>query len=115
MVKKQEVRRPKRKSEWKLLYADRAAEKGWVDLCATQLGLCRTLYDRLELDPTAVDNPDKQHPLKGSLSAVIVNGQTVPQWQYELSNGARVWYAIDKANQTVHFTRCATTHPNETK
>jgi hypothetical protein len=115
MGKQQEVSRPKRRSDWTLVYADRASEKGWRDLCAVQPGPCRTLYDRLEHDPTIVENPDKQHQLKGSLSSVIVAGSTLTQWQYELANGARVWYAIDVDRRVVHFTRCATTHPNETK
>ena len=115
MAKQQAVSRPKRKSDWTLVYADRAAEKGWRDLCAIQPGPCRTLYDRLEADPAAVDNPERQHQLKGSLGAVMVDGRTLTQWQYELGNGARVWYAVDPDRRTVHHTRSATAHPNETK
>lgn len=39
-------------------------EKGWTDLVATQRNVCADLYDRLQADPTHVDNPNKQHQLK---------------------------------------------------
>lgn len=110
-----EVARPRRRSDWRMLYADRSAEKGWRDLCAAQPGPSRALFDRLEVDPTSVDNPDRQHQLKGSLATVTVGGTTLPQWQFELGGGARVWCAVDVKRRTVHFTRCATAHPNETK
>lgn len=115
MAKGRDVNRPKRKSDWKLVHADNASEKGWRDLCGTQAGNCKTLYDRLEADPTATDNINKQHPLKGNLATVEINGKKLPQWQYELANGARVWYAVDDHLRTVHLTRCSTRHPNETK
>lgn len=115
MAKAREVNRPKLKSDWQLRHVDNASEQGWRDLCAVQPGPCRTLYDKLLKDPTEVANPDKQHRLKGGLGTVEIAGNTLPQWQYELAKGARVWYAVEKQTKVVHLTLCSTGHPNETK
>lgn len=112
---KRTVRRPTKKSEYTLQHAERSCEIGWTDLCASQRNRCADLFDRLTADPTHVDNPDKQHRLKGALSTVSVGGVVFDQWQFELAKGARVWYAVDHERRTVHLTRVATGHPNETK
>jgi len=72
------VRRPTKKSDYTLQHAERACEVGWTDLAASQRNGCADLFDRLTTDPTHVDNPDKQHRLKGTLSTTTVgirNGQ----------------------------------------
>lgn len=115
MAKQRSVTRPRPKSVWELRHADRAAEKGWADLCAVQPGPCRELFDRLERDPRSIDNPARQHRLRGALGEVVIGGVRFEQWQYELAKGARVWYVVDSRKRVVLLTRCATAHPNETK
>ncbi len=109
------VRRPTKKSEYTLHHADRACEVGWTDLAASQRNGCADLFDRLTADPTHVDNPNKQHRLKGSLSTTNVGGVEREQWQYEMAKGARVWYVVDQDTMSVYLTRVATAHPNQTK
>jgi hypothetical protein len=112
---KRGVQRPTKKSEYVLRHADRSCEVGWTDLCASQRNSCADLFDRLTGDPTRIDNPDKQHRLKGGLSTAIVGGVEYDQWQYEMAKGARVWYVSDEATKTVLLTNVATAHPNQTK
>lgn len=112
---KRSVQRPTKKSEYTLQHVDRSCEVGWENLCASQRNSCAGLFDRLAADPTHVDNPDKQHRLKGTLSTATVLGVEYDQWQYELAKGARVWYVIDHTNKTVFLTNVATAHPNQTK
>ncbi len=112
---KRRVQRPTKRSEYTLQHADRSCEVGWKDLCASQRNGCADLFDRLTVDPTQVDNPDRQHRLKGSLSAAAVGGVELDQWQYEMAKGARVWYVVNLGSRTVYVTRVATAHPNQTK
>lgn len=112
---KRSVQRPTKKSEHVLRHADRSCEVGWTDLCASQRNSCADLFDRLTRDPAHVDNPDRQHQLKGALSAATVGGVEFDQWQYELAKGARVWYVIDQTTNTVFLTNVAAAHPNQTK
>jgi hypothetical protein len=86
-----DAQRPTKKSEYVLRHADRSCEVGWTDLCAPQRNSCADLFDRLTGDPAQVDNPDKQHRLKGGLSMAMVGGVEYHQWQYEMAKGARVW------------------------
>ena len=112
---KRSVQRPTKRSEYTLQHADRSCEVGWADLCASQRNVCADLFDRLADDPTQVDNPDKQHRLKGLYATETVLGVEYEQWQYELAKGARVWYVVDEKSKTVFLTKVATAHPNETK
>jgi hypothetical protein len=92
-----------------------AAEVGWTELCASQRNSCADLFDRLTADPAHVDNPEKQHRLKGTLSTATVVGVDDDQWQDELGKGARVWNVIDHAATPVFLTNVATARPNQTK
>jgi len=112
---RRDVNRPTKKSEYEIRHADRSSEVGWTDLCASQRNGCADLFDRLTAEPAHVDNPDKQHRLKGGLSTTTLGGVEFDQWQYEMSKGARVWYVVDENTKTVYLTRVATGHPNETK
>ena len=109
------VTRPTKQTEYTLRHADRASEVGWTDLAASQRNGCADLFDRLTTDPTLVDNPNKQHRLKGSLSTTTVGGVEHDQCQYEMGKGARVWYVVDQHTKSVYLTRVATAHPNQTK
>ncbi len=115
MVKERSVHRPTKKIEYTLQHAERACKVGWSDVVASQRNGCADLFDRLTADPANVDNPDKQHRLKGNLSTTTVRGVERDQWQYEMAKGARVWYVVDRDNKTVYLTRVATAHPNQTK
>ena len=45
----------------------------------------------------------------------MINGELLEQWQYKISNGGRVWYAIDDKTRVVWITKASASHPNETK
>ncbi|MET8990262.1 hypothetical protein ABZW49_32835 [Nonomuraea wenchangensis] len=56
----------------------------------------------------------RQHPLKGSLGFVKVDGVSVEQWQYEATSGGRLWYGINDDERTLWITRAGTGHPKQT-
>jgi len=66
----------------------------------------------LTSDPRHIDQ--RQHPLKGSLGMVKIAGSALEQWQYELTGGGRIWYAIDDDNRTLWITRAGAGHPKDT-
>lgn len=113
--RKSDAVRPPKAHEWRIRHHSTEAAKGWDNLCKQQPGPLATLFDKLTADPRAAENRDKQGRLKGQLSEVPIDGNDMEQWQYELAGGARVWYAIDDAEQTVWITKATARHPNETK
>jgi hypothetical protein len=43
-----------------------------------------------------------------------VGGAALEQWQYEVTGGGRIWYAIDDDSRTLWITRAGTGHPKQT-
>lgn len=107
--------RPRKPGEWLIRHASKEAADGWTNLCAQQPGTIATLYDRLARDPRHVDNRARHGPLKGDLGRVSINGAVLEQWQYEISGGGRVWYAVHDSDRVVWITKASARHPNETK
>jgi len=56
---------------------------------------------------------DVQKPLKGRLATRSIGGQSLPQWQYDISGGHRLWYCVDAERRIVWFTY-AGRHPTAT-
>jgi crotonobetainyl-CoA:carnitine CoA-transferase CaiB-like acyl-CoA transferase len=107
--------RPAQQHEWTLRYASREVAEGWVNLCAQIPGVMATVYDRLTDNPRHSDNSVRHSRLHSNLRATTVNGDILEQWQYEVSGGGRVWYAINDATRVVWITKATARHPNETK
>lgn len=107
--------RPPQPGQWTIRYADSEVGKRWEVLSSQMASSIATLFDKLTADPTHTDNRDRQGPLKGTLGHAQIRGDSLPQWQYELTRGGRVWYAIDETTKTVWITKATARHPNETK
>ena len=107
--------RPPQPGQWTIRYADNETGKGWDDLSSQMPSSIATLFDKLTADPTHADNRNRQGPLRGTLGHAQIQGQSLPQWQYELASGGRIWYAIDQTKKTVWITKATARHPNETK
>ncbi|HET9876083.1 MAG TPA: hypothetical protein VFQ37_09990 [Mycobacterium sp.] len=115
--RQQPVPRPLKRAEYELRHATREAEKGWTDLLATARNAAVEAWDFLTKTP--LDRCDRCHPLKGDLATVTVQGVTLSRWQYEVTRGGRIWYAVggtvDKHTAgTVFLVRVTTGHPNAT-
>jgi hypothetical protein len=61
-----------------------------------------------------MDNPERHHRLKGRLGATNFKGQILAVWQYEVTGGGRLWYAIDDIGRTAWLTFAGTGHPKAT-
>jgi hypothetical protein len=106
---------PPRRDEWDLRFADNDAAAGWTDLCSQAPGPARDAYDAIVKNPRDLSRPGRQHRLKGSLASRTVAGETLEQWQFEVTGGGRVWYCIDDAQRKVILVLASTKHPKATE
>lgn len=64
--------------------------------------------------PRSQDGLSRQHRLKFELRTVKIDNFELKQWQYEVSGGGRIWYAIDDDRKTLWITQAGTGHPKQT-
>jgi hypothetical protein len=57
---------------------------------------------------------DRQHRLRGDLAFHRHNGNDLEQWEYEVTSGGRVRYAIDDQSRTVWLVYASPRHPKDT-
>lgn len=55
--------------------------------------------------------PPPPAPLRRALAERDLAGRHLPQWQYEVTGAARVWYCPDAETKTVWVTHAAPDHP----
>ncbi|MFE3446787.1 hypothetical protein ACFXNW_27470 [Nocardia sp. NPDC059180] len=106
-----EARRP---TGWTVRLVDRQAAAGWSALLSQARENLDRAWVAITADPRSRDQPMRQHPLKFDLGRVVVDGIELDQWQYEVTGGGRIWYAIDDARQTIWVTQVGTGHPRAT-
>lgn len=100
--------------EYDIRSADTEAADGWEHLSRHAAGNLRRAFEKIRATPRALDNPDRQHRLKGKLGTSTFKGHTLERWQYEVTRGGRIWYLLDDANRTVWITYAGTGHPKAT-
>lgn len=98
---------------WDFRFATGEAAKGWEAICAVAPPNARMAWERITTDPR--QRTERQHPLKGSLGARIVNGELLEQWQYEVTASGRLWYCIDDIHRVVWMTDAMAGHPKATE
>jgi hypothetical protein len=105
----EEIPRP---HPWLVRAADRQARQGWQRLLTAVPENLDRAWVALTSDPRHIDQ--RQHPLKGALGVVKVAGSALEQWQYDITGGGRIWYAIDDDKRMLWITRAGTGHPKQT-
>ncbi|SNQ50998.1 conserved hypothetical protein [Frankia canadensis] len=105
---------PPADGEYDIRFASNDAAGGWEHLARQAPRNLRHAYDAIRSSPRARDNPDRQHRLKGRLGSATFKGQSVEQWQYEVTAAGRIWYLIDDANRTAWVIHAGTGHPKAT-
>lgn len=113
------VPRPQKAAEYDIVYGNNSAQKGWNDLKATSRNALVDAWDYLTRHPDQYDE-NRCYQFKGELSTITANGTELPQWQYKVTNGARIRYAIQtsqkgsKGPRQVILIRVDSGHPNDT-
>jgi len=113
MAKKSKVERPTKKSEYEIVFASVAAQRGWTDLKATIVGPLTDSWDFLTRTPH--DRTPTNYPLKGELQWITRDGAQHERWQHKptMHGDARIWFYVE--GRTVHLEQVHTHHPNQTK
>ncbi len=70
-------------------------------------------WERLTVDPRS--RSERQHPLRGDLGTRVVNGQTIEQWQYEVTAGGRLGIRTDDDRRVVWLMDAMVGHPKATE
>ncbi|MEV0353993.1 hypothetical protein AB0H88_50335 [Nonomuraea sp. NPDC050680] len=101
--------------EWDVRFGTGAAVEGWEELCRHALANTRRCFEALRADPRSGSSRDRQHRLRGDLSTHRHNGKNLEQWEFEVTSGGRVRYAIDDATRTVWVIYASPRHPKDTE
>lgn len=100
--------------QWELRYATAEAVTGWEELCRSALNNARRCFEILRANPRSGAGHDRQHRLRGDLGVHSHNGKTLEQWEFEVTAGGRVRYAIDNEARTVWIVYASPRHPKDT-
>lgn len=100
--------------EWDVRFGTSDAANGWEELCRLALANTRRCLETLRADPRSGAGRDRQHRLRGDLGTHRHNGQDLEQWEYEVTSGGRVRYAIDDTNRVVWLVYASPRHPKDT-
>ena len=65
--------------------------------------------------PIQPENPARQHRLRGQLAERQVGGRVLPQWQYEVTAGGRIWYCPDAQRRLVWVVAASPSHTKVTE
>ena len=110
MVKRgEEIPRP---NPWTVKAADLRAGKGWDQLKSQFPEATDAAWVAMISDPRRTN--DRQHQLKGELAEVSIAGVKHDQWQFEITSGGRIWYAVNDEERILWVTEATTGHPKKT-
>ncbi|MCY4257297.1 MAG: hypothetical protein OXE04_03295 [bacterium] len=104
---------PPPKGGWDCRFANNNAATSWEQISATAPNNVRKAWKLITTDPLRWDK--RQQPLKGRLATAVINHKALPQWQYEVTGGGRIWYCVDKDTATVWLTAVHIGHPKATE
>jgi hypothetical protein len=106
-----EVRRP---TGWIVRVVDKQARRGWAELLAQAPANLDRAWVAITSGPRCQDDLSRQHRLKADLRTIKIDGIEMEQWQYEVTGGGRIWYAVDDERRTLWITQAGTGHPRKT-
>lgn len=93
---------------------DRQAAVGWTELRGQIPENLDRAWLAITAEPRRRDNLSRRHRLKFDLATVKVDSVELEQWQYEVSGGGRIWYAIDDERKILWITQAGTGRPRQT-
>jgi hypothetical protein len=105
---------PPPEDQWDVRFGTSDAAAGWEELCRHALANTRRCLEILRADPRSGADHDRQHRLRGDLARHRHNGRDMEQWEYEVTSGGRVRYAIDDDKHTVWLIYASPRHPKDT-
>ena len=104
---------PPRKGGWDCRFASNAVANSWEQFSASVPNSVRAAWELITADPR--HRSKRQHPLRGRFATATANGVELPQWQYEVTGGGRIWYCIDDDEKAIWLTAVHIGHPKATE
>ena len=104
---------PPRKGEWDCRFASNDAAKSWEQLGASAPNNVRAAWEHITANPR--HRSKRQKRLRHALATATVNGIEMPQWQFEVTGGGRIWYCFDDDKKTIWLTAVHIGHPKATE
>lgn len=101
-----------RPNPWNFFVLDRQTSIGWRNLVAQTPSAADRAWVDITSDPFRTVS--RQHQLSGENAHRRFNDKFLPQWQYEVTSGGRIWYLIDEERRTLIMTYAGTGHPKAT-
>jgi hypothetical protein len=80
---------PPRPGSWELRFADSAVGGDWERLVQNVPSAALACFDALSSSPHVYSS--RQKHLRGEFAMRAVGGRPLPQWQYDVTSGGRVW------------------------
>lgn len=108
------VAAPAARDEWELRFATNEAARGWENLCRQAPENTRKAWIELRGRARPCPPAPRNHQLKGSRATAIHGGAALPQWQFEVTGGGRIWYLVDDERRTLWIKFASTGHPKLT-
>jgi hypothetical protein len=102
---------PPPEGQWDVRFATSDAVTGWEELCRHALANTRRCLETLRADPRSGAGQER---LRGDLATHRHNGRDLEQWEYEVTSGGRVRYAIDDQARVVWLVYASPRHPKDT-
>jgi CubicO group peptidase (beta-lactamase class C family) len=100
---------------WDFRFANNRAAGGSEALCRQAPTNARRAYEAITNDPAPPAWSGRQHRMEHALAEREFKGRLLPQWQYEVTGGGRVWYLVDDERRLVWLWYAGTGHPKETE
>lgn len=100
---------------WDFRFATNDAAKGWQELCRQAPANARRAYDTITRDPAPAARSKRHHRLEHALAERDHKGRRLPQWQYEVTGGGRLWYLVDSEHRVIWLWHAGTGHPKQTE
>ena len=77
-------------------------------------GNTRAAFEAIETHPRLSAPTGRHHQLKGQLAFDLYGGRSLPQWQYEVTGGGRIWYLVDDDARICWIKEAGPGHPKAT-
>jgi hypothetical protein len=105
---------PPGQNEWDVIFGTSEAAKGWEDLGSQAPTNTRDAWQLMRTQPIPPTPTGRQHRLKGQWAWGTYRGQSLQQWQIEVTAGGRIWYLVDTENRRVVVMYASPRHPKAT-
>jgi hypothetical protein len=103
--------------EYRIVFTSTDAARGWTDLSRQEPSNTRWAFEQMRNNPGCRNQPPsgRHSRMKREYANGFHNGCELPQWQIEVTGGARIWYLVDNEKRTCWIKEAGRAHPKGTE